>query len=69
MVEDADLAKKFLYSGKISKWLEYCPEVQVEIEKIVEEDYPDDENMGFLAAVHTLNPFYDQSNDDQNDND
>lgn len=59
MVEDADLAKKFLYSGKISKWLEYCPELQVEIEKIVEEDYPDDENMGFLAAVHTLNPFYD----------
>ncbi|MCQ2319948.1 MAG: protein kinase [Bacteroidales bacterium] len=59
MVEDADLAKKFLYSGKISKWLEYCPELQVEIEKIVEEDYPDDEAMGFLAAIHTLNPFYD----------
>ncbi|MBQ0129250.1 MAG: protein kinase [bacterium] len=59
MVEDADLAKKFLYSGKISKWLEYCPELQVEIEKIVEEDYPDDETMGFLAAVHTLNPFCD----------
>ena len=59
MVEDADLAKKFLYSGKISKWLEYCPELQVEIEKIVEEDYPDDQSMGFLTAVHMLNPFYD----------
>lgn len=59
MTEDDELAKKYLYSGKISKWLEYCPELQVEIERIVEEDYPDDENMGFLTAVHTLNPFYD----------
>lgn len=59
MVEDDELAKKYLYSGKISKWLEYCPELQVEIERIVEEDYPDDENMGFLTAVHTLNPLYD----------
>lgn len=59
MVEDMVLAKKYLYSGKISKWLEYCPELQVEIEKIVEEDYPDDEDMGYLAAVHLLNPFYD----------
>lgn len=59
MVEDDELAKKYLYNGKISKWLEYCPELQVEIERIVEEDYPDDDDMGFLAAVHTLNPLYD----------
>ena len=59
MVDDMMLAEKYLYSGKISKWLERCPELQVEIEKIVEKDYTDDQDMGFLAAVHTLNPFYD----------
>ena len=59
MVEDMDLAIKYLYSGRIYKWLEKMPELQVEIEKIVEDDYADDQNMGFLAAVHLLNPFYD----------
>ena len=59
MVEDPNLAIKYLYSGKISKWLDAMPEVQVEIEKIIEKDFPYDQTMGFLAAVHLLNPFYD----------
>lgn len=59
MVADSSLAVKYLYSGKISKWLESLPEVQVEMDKIVETDFPDDQAMGFLAAVHLLNPFYD----------
>ena len=59
MAEDMALAIKYLYSGKVSKWLEPIPEIQVEIEKIVEEDFPKDQTMGLLAAIHTLNPFYD----------
>ena len=59
MVEDKSLAIKYLYSGKISKWLESMPEVQVEIEKIIESDYPNDQTQGLLSAIHVLNPFYD----------
>lgn len=59
MVDDPNLAIKYLYSGKISKWLEQMPEVQVEIERIIEKNYAYDQTMGFLAAVHLLNPFYD----------
>lgn len=59
MVEDQDLAIKYLYSGKISKWLEHIPELQIEIENIVEKDFQNDQKMGLLAAIHTLNPFYD----------
>lgn len=59
MVADMDLAIKYLYSGKISKWLESVPELQVEMENIVERDFASDQHMGCLAAIHTLNPFYD----------
>lgn len=59
MVEDLDLAIKYLYSGKISKWLEHIPEMQIEIENIVEKEFPRKQQMGVLAAIHTLNPFYD----------
>jgi serine/threonine protein kinase len=59
MVDDMDLAIKYLYSGKISKWLEHIPELQIEIENIVEKEFPNDQKTGLLAAIHTLNPFYD----------
>lgn len=59
MADDMDLAIKYLYSGKISRWLEHIPELQIEIENIVEKDFPDDQKMGLLAAIHTLNPFCD----------
>lgn len=59
MVEDKDLAIKYLYSGKISKWLEHIPELQIEIENIIEKDFPNNQKMGLLATIHTLNPFYD----------
>lgn len=59
MVEDKALAIKYLYSGKISKWLEHIPELQIEIENIVEKEFPHKQQMGLLAAIHTLNPFYD----------
>ena len=59
MVQDLNLAVKYLYSGKISKWLEHIPELQIEIENIVEKEFPRQQQMGVLAATHTLNPFYD----------
>lgn len=59
MVEDQSLAIKYLYSGKVSKWLEQSPELQIEIENIVEKVFPNNQKMGLLAAIHTLNPFYD----------
>ena len=59
MVDDVDLAIKYLYSGKISKWLEHIPELQIEIENIVEKEFPRNQYMGLAAAIHTLNPFYD----------
>lgn len=59
MAADMNLAIKYLYSGKISKWLEPMPELQVEMENIVERDFVSDQQMGCLAAIHTLNPFYD----------
>lgn len=59
MVDDTNLAIKYLYSGKVSKWLEHIPELQIEIENIVEKEFPNNQKMGLLAAIHTLNPFYD----------
>ena len=59
MAEDTYLAIKYLYSGKVSKWLEHMPELQIEIENIVEKDFPHNHKMGVVAAIHTLNPFYD----------
>ena len=59
MFDDTNLAIKYLYSGKISKWLEYMPELQIEIENIVEKEFPHNQYMGLVAALHTLNPFYD----------
>ncbi len=59
MVDDMSLAIKYLYSGKVSKWLEHIPELQIEIENIVEKDFPNRQKIGLLAAIHTLNPFYD----------
>lgn len=59
MADDMDLAIKYLYSGKISKWLERIPELQIEMENIVEKEFPNNQKTGLLAAIHTLNPFYD----------
>lgn len=59
MAQDLNLSIKYLYSGKISKWLEHIPELQIEIENIVEKDFPRQQQAGVLAAIHTLNPFYD----------
>ena len=59
MLKDQKLAKSYLYSGQVSKWLEKRPEMKIEIDRIVEKDFPKDETSGMLCALHILNPLYD----------
>ncbi len=59
MLMDQKLARAYLYSGQISKWLEKRPELKIEIDRIVEKDFPKDEVSGMLCALHILNPLYD----------
>ncbi len=59
MLKDQKLARSYLYSGQVSKWLEKRPELKIEIDRIVEKDFPKDEISGMLCALHILNPLYD----------
>ncbi|MCQ2118353.1 MAG: protein kinase [Bacteroidales bacterium] len=59
MLMDQKLARAYLYSGQVSKWLEKRPELKIEIDRIVEKDFPKDELTGMLCALHILNPLYD----------
>ena len=56
MADDIDLAKKYLYSGKIEKWLAPYPELVMEMEDIVDVRYPHDQEKGVFAAMFILNP-------------
>ena len=58
MYEDKDLAIKYLYSEKITKWLteNLRPELAINIESIVETQYQKDKEAGFMAACYMLNP-------------
>lgn len=59
MVEDRELAKRYLYSGKLSKLLDQTnPEIALKIDEITEEWYPDDKEAGLKAAVFTLDSDY-----------
>ncbi|MDR1003522.1 MAG: aminoglycoside phosphotransferase family protein [Prevotellaceae bacterium] len=64
MRQDPDLANKYLYTGKISKWLNESqrPELAAEIEEITEKRYPKQQIAGLYAACYALNmdmPYYD----------
>ena len=56
MVQDPDLAIKYLYRGQIEKWLQPYPELVLEIQDIVEKRYPKDQVTGVHAAVYLLDP-------------
>lgn len=56
MVEDQELAVKYLYRGQVEKWLKPYPELALEIQEIVETLYPQDQHMGLHAAVYLLDP-------------
>ena len=56
MIEDPDLAKKYLYRGQLEKWLKPYPELVLEMQEITEKRYPKDQDTGMMAAIYTLNP-------------
>lgn len=60
MVEDPELAKRYIYTEKLDEWLNQKPELQAiikEIEKNTQKK--EDHDFGFLQIIHTLNPLYD----------
>lgn len=58
MRADITLAEKYLYSGKISQWLRenLRPELEVQMEEIVETKYPSNKRDGVFAACMVLDP-------------
>lgn len=58
MLADQELAIKYLYTGKITKWFNDAkrPELAVNIESIVETLYPKDKTAGLYAACYMLDP-------------
>jgi serine/threonine protein kinase len=56
MIDDPDLATKYLYRGQIEKWLKPYPELQTEIQDIVEKRYPQDQQTGLIATLYLLDP-------------
>ncbi len=58
MVDDIELAKKYLYRGQIERWLRPYPELALEIQEIVEKRCPKDQDTGVFAAIYQLDPSY-----------
>ncbi|MDR0989315.1 MAG: protein kinase [Prevotellaceae bacterium] len=64
MRKDQSLAIKYLYTGKLTQWLNENarPELAAELEEIVENRYPKDQTAGIYAACYMLHadmPYYD----------
>ena len=64
MYDDKSLATKYLYSGKVSEWLtaNKRPELAIEIDDIIENQYPKAKDAGLLAACYLLDgniPYHD----------
>ena len=56
MVQEPELARKYLYRGTVEKWLRPYPELALEIQDIVEKRYPKDQDTGLMAAIYLLDP-------------
>ena len=56
MVEDIDLAVRYLYKGQLNKWLSDYPELQARLDDIVENRYQADQTGGAIAAVFAICP-------------
>jgi len=67
MIEDSELAIRYLYSGKVSQWLKDNDrnDLELDVEDIVEKKYPMDKTAGLFATCYYLDgnmPFYDVNN-------
>ena len=60
LMENERLACAYLYSGKITEWLEQCGNTKLSaaINDIVKNLYPADQHAGLMAAVYTMDPSY-----------
>lgn len=58
LVADKALGRKYLYSGRVTRWLEAAGanEVAVNVEEISERIYPSNQNAGLMAVAYMLDP-------------
>ena len=59
MLADPQLGIKYLYSGRVGKWMDELagqPEVMLDIEDVTESKYPSDKEAGLYAACLLLDP-------------
>lgn len=61
LLEDKVLGKKYIYSGRVTRWLEETGrnEIAVNVEEIAEEIYPSNQNAGLMAVAYMLDPALD----------
>lgn len=60
LVENERLATGYLYSGRISQWLESCGNMKLAtvVKDIVVNRYPVDQHAGLMASVYAMEPTY-----------
>lgn len=58
--ENRDLGIRYLYSKRISRWLEECgnAKLTLEIDDIIEHRYPTDQEAGLTAAIYAMDEFF-----------
>ncbi len=61
LLDDRTLGKKYVYSGKVTRWLEETGrnEIAVNVEDITERVYPSNQDAGLLAVAYMLDPAMD----------
>ena len=61
LLEDSILGKKYVYSGRVTRWLEETGrnEIAVNVEDITERVYPSNQDAGLLAVAYMLDPAMD----------
>lgn len=61
LLEDKVLGRKYLYSGRITRWLEETGrnEIAVNVEEVVETIYPSNQEAGLMAVAYMLDPSMD----------
>ena len=61
LLDDPALGKKYLYSGRVTRWLEETGrnEIAVNVEEVVEKVYPANQDAGLMAVAYMLDPAMD----------
>lgn len=61
LLEDKVLGKKYIYSGRVTRWLEETGrnEIAVNVEEIAEKIYPSNQEAGLMTVAYMLDPSLD----------